>query len=411
MLTTPCHSQVREIAYTFSGCSGVPTLPTFDKTQRSLAFNFCVTIGAAGLGRLREGEDRGPIPTCGLANRQSAPVSQYSSKSSPALQGGGLESSSRNRGIKGNADPAATRRLQAGAIVGGNSPEMFNALPPILRQIIDRLSIYEESFTTCNHKLCRLLKAEEQDGSGSALYSVRTAFDSLGDYGAVLEAVMNIIGALFFSIANMGFASYDALVSIPQERSMVNREMANHLYKPSSYFIGKTLADMTFQLIPALLLVTTFYFLIGVEIGDNGYFYWRYLGICALTVFAAYGFAYFVSAASPTMEVAVVAAPIVMVIFICCSGFFVRDAAMPVWMSWVKYLSFYRWGFFGLIVNQFPPGGTYSGLPNSFSLAMAGIGETRIYVCCLSLLALGIGFRFLAYLSLKFMYRTTGIEQ
>eukprot|EP01056_Protomagalhaensia_sp_Gyna25_P001200 Protomagalhaensia_sp_Gyna_25__1199@NODE_1596_length_1702_cov_35_209260_g1302_i0_p2_GENE_NODE_1596_length_1702_cov_35_209260_g1302_i0NODE_1596_length_1702_cov_35_209260_g1302_i0_p2_ORF_typecomplete_len206_score28_31ABC2_membrane/PF01061_24/1_5e29ABC2_membrane_3/PF12698_7/2_6e09CcmB/PF03379_13/0_00048ABC2_membrane_2/PF12679_7/3_9e02ABC2_membrane_2/PF12679_7/0_0015RBP_receptor/PF14752_6/0_38RBP_receptor/PF14752_6/6_4e02_NODE_1596_length_1702_cov_35_209260_g1302_i010851618 len=174
----------------------------------------------------------------------------------------------------------------------------------------------------------------------------------MSNYGAVLGAALNVVGALFFAVANAGFAAYDALVAIPQERTMINREIANCCYRPSSYFIGKTFADVLYQLIPAACLCTAFFFLLGIPIGEHGLYFWRYLGIVTLMVFAAYGFAYLVSAASPNMEVAVIAAPLILVIFHACAGFFVRDAAIPSWLVWLKYLSYYRWGFFGLISNQ-----------------------------------------------------------
>eukprot|EP01053_Blabericola_migrator_P010382 Blabericola_migrator_1__10381@NODE_585_length_7468_cov_222_283070_g432_i0_p1_GENE_NODE_585_length_7468_cov_222_283070_g432_i0NODE_585_length_7468_cov_222_283070_g432_i0_p1_ORF_typecomplete_len820_score99_60ABC2_membrane/PF01061_24/0_049ABC2_membrane/PF01061_24/5_2e29ABC_tran/PF00005_27/3_6e11ABC2_membrane_3/PF12698_7/1_5e03ABC2_membrane_3/PF12698_7/2_9e10AAA_21/PF13304_6/0_00058CcmB/PF03379_13/0_0012ABC2_membrane_2/PF12679_7/2_4e03ABC2_membrane_2/PF12679_7/1_4e02ABC2_membrane_2/PF12679_7/0_00046 len=302
---------------------------------------------------------------------------------------------------------AKKRSLQFAAFMSGTDG-LEKALPPVLAKIISRLQLYQDAFSTCNHELCSLAGEEPDPASTTAAFS--NMITALSQYGSVMGALLNIVGALFFAVANTGFAAYDALVSIPQDRIMVNREMANNCYRPSSYFVGKCLADVAFQLVPAMVSTTCFYFLIGVPVGTAGYFYWRYLGIIVVMVFAAYGFAYLVSAMCPSMEVAVIAAPLVLVIFHACAGFFVRDTALPVWMSWIKYLSYYRWGFFGLVLNQFPEGSSFMGLPNSFSLALVGVSEKRMWLNCVVLVILGFGYRFLAYIALRFMHRRIGIE-
>eukprot|EP01055_Gregarina_sp_Pseudo9_P002150 Gregarina_sp_Pseudo_9__2149@NODE_24_length_5670_cov_13_762742_g22_i0_p2_GENE_NODE_24_length_5670_cov_13_762742_g22_i0NODE_24_length_5670_cov_13_762742_g22_i0_p2_ORF_typecomplete_len695_score196_30ABC2_membrane/PF01061_24/0_011ABC2_membrane/PF01061_24/1_3e29ABC2_membrane_3/PF12698_7/1_7e07CcmB/PF03379_13/4_7e03CcmB/PF03379_13/0_00036ABC2_membrane_2/PF12679_7/1_2e03ABC2_membrane_2/PF12679_7/1_7e03ABC2_membrane_2/PF12679_7/0_0044DUF4590/PF15257_6/0_11_NODE_24_length_5670_cov_13_762742_g22_i03232407 len=388
LIVLPCYTAVRELAYAFSGCSGVATLPTryFHKLDGSSSIGgFCSVMASFPTG------DPAVKPAFSCESRDvSNPRGEQAADWEALADRGG-------------------RRLQAAAVISGSADDMKKALPPVLAAILERLPEYQTAFSECPHEFCRLLQEQLSNADGSA-GQLNLSLAALADYGAVLGAIMNVVGALFFSIANVGFASYDALVSFPQERVMINREMANYAYKPSSYFVGKTIADMTFQLAPSMLLVITFYFLIGVEAGDHAVIFWRYLGICALSVFSAYGFAYLASALSPSMEVAVVSAPVVLVIFLCCSGFFVRDVGIPDWLTWVKYLSFYRWGFFALILNQFPLGKSYGGVPNSFSLAVAGINEHRISVCCGALVALGLGFRFLAYLALRFIHRRVGIE-
>eukprot|EP01055_Gregarina_sp_Pseudo9_P002149 Gregarina_sp_Pseudo_9__2148@NODE_24_length_5670_cov_13_762742_g22_i0_p1_GENE_NODE_24_length_5670_cov_13_762742_g22_i0NODE_24_length_5670_cov_13_762742_g22_i0_p1_ORF_typecomplete_len970_score220_64ABC2_membrane/PF01061_24/0_026ABC2_membrane/PF01061_24/1_7e27ABC_tran/PF00005_27/4e26ABC2_membrane_3/PF12698_7/2_9e03ABC2_membrane_3/PF12698_7/4_2e09AAA_16/PF13191_6/0_00011AAA_16/PF13191_6/1_6e03AAA_21/PF13304_6/3_4AAA_21/PF13304_6/0_04ATPase_2/PF01637_18/0_0016AAA_29/PF13555_6/0_0046AAA_29/PF13555_6/3 len=395
-LGLPCYTDVREIAFAFSGCSGVPALP----------FPSPYGTGLTSLAGTCKFIRNGNVPAVKSAFRcEDRAATPQADRIQPPDLGANADRGGERRRLQ-----PQRRRLQAAAMITGSADDLLAALPPVLVGILNRLPEYQAAFTECPHEFCRLLETQMQSTEGTS-GEVREGLQALAEYGAVLGAVMNIVGALFFSIGNIGFASYDALVSFPQERAMTNREISNYAYKPSSYFIGKTIADMTFQLAPSMLLVIFFYFLVGVERGVHGILFWRYFGICALTIFAAYGFAYLASALSPSMEVAVVGAPLVLVIFLCCSGFFVRDAGVPDGLTWVKYLSFYRWGFFGLILNQFPPGESYGGVPNSFSLAVAGINEQRMSVCCGALVALGIGFRLLAYLALKFLHRKIGIEE
>lgn len=48
--------------------------------------------------------------------------------------------------------------------------------------------------------------------------------------------------------------------------------------------------------------------------------FFSYFGICASVTFAAYGFGYFVSAASPRMEISVLIAPLTLVLWLTLAG-------------------------------------------------------------------------------------------
>eukprot|EP01053_Blabericola_migrator_P001018 Blabericola_migrator_1__1017@NODE_1256_length_4964_cov_342_362671_g849_i0_p1_GENE_NODE_1256_length_4964_cov_342_362671_g849_i0NODE_1256_length_4964_cov_342_362671_g849_i0_p1_ORF_typecomplete_len945_score126_15ABC2_membrane/PF01061_24/0_11ABC2_membrane/PF01061_24/6_3e32ABC_tran/PF00005_27/7_7e28ABC2_membrane_3/PF12698_7/1_1e03ABC2_membrane_3/PF12698_7/9_8e10AAA_21/PF13304_6/0_00016AAA_29/PF13555_6/5_8e05AAA_16/PF13191_6/0_00014AAA_22/PF13401_6/0_00029CcmB/PF03379_13/0_00039T2SSE/PF00437_20/0_016T len=390
-----CHSQLRTLTGTFNTCSGLPLLPRVD-VPGPLTYVLCSSYWTsynAGQG----------VPSTYVCSDNSIYLRDPNYKD---IYQAGEAQEIVDMSANADLEVAKGRRLQAAALALSAS-ELYNALPPVASRILTRLPLYQDAFSSCNHAACDLIGEVSTSNHPGWMRGLA----ALGDYGSVLGAILNIVGALFFAITNIGFAAYDALVSFPQERVMINREMANHHYKPSSYILGRTFGDFLFQLIPSILLVTCFYLLIGVDLGEHGIHFWRYLGVCFLTVWAAYGFTYTTSAASPTMEVAVVVAPVILVVLLCCSGFFVRDAALPAFMAWVKYLSFYRWAFYAVILNQFPPDDSYAGVPNSFSLALAGIHERSITWCCVMLVVLGLGFRVLGYLALKFMHRKIGIEE
>lgn len=250
---------------------------------------------------------------------------------------------------------------------------------------------------TCDNRACHWI-------GGKHAKSIKLGQDAF----TAMMAVINILGALFFMVANLGFSSYDALLTFPQERVLFNRESANGLYRTSSYFLAKNLADLPFQLIPSFVLVTIYYLFVGL--GTTFAQYVLYIVICAGMTFAAYGFGYFISAASPRMEVAVLIAPVVLVIWLTIAGFFLRDEQIPKWIGWLSFISFYRWGFFSLVTNQFPPGKSFGLLSNHIPLLMSGITETRLWATILILFSLGFGYRLAAYFALKYTNRSVGIQ-
>ena len=60
-----------------------------------------------------------------------------------------------------------------------------------------------------------------------------------------------------------------------------------------------------------------------------------------------------ISASLRNGDVAVQIAPAAIVLFLVFSGYFLNDNSIPVYLDWLKYLSFIRYGFMALAVNEF----------------------------------------------------------
>mmetsp|Transcript_66636 Transcript_66636/g.177394 ORF Transcript_66636/g.177394 Transcript_66636/m.177394 type:complete len:158 (+) Transcript_66636:1-474(+) len=60
-----------------------------------------------------------------------------------------------------------------------------------------------------------------------------------------------------------------------------------------------------------------------------------------------------ISALISNVEAAPKVAPAVVILFLMFSGFFLNDESVPTWLSWLKYISFIRYAFQALAVNEF----------------------------------------------------------
>lgn len=250
---------------------------------------------------------------------------------------------------------------------------------------------------------------ECEDGLCSKLKSWRDFFaDFFRGTMHTIASMLSLSGCLFFVATVLGFASYDALLTFPQERALFNRESANGMYRSSSYYLAKNVADFPFQVVPCTVLVLLFYLLVGFDLTVRQVAI--YLGITTLICYSAYGFAYFISALAPKMEIALLVAPLTLVIWLVVAGFFLRDGDIPLWIDWFKYLSFYRWAFFALCCNQFELGKYFGTLPNSVNLALSGVTYTSLWGNILLLFAIGTLWRICGYFALHKMNRNIGIE-
>ncbi|KAH0486485.1 MAG: hypothetical protein KVP17_003217 [Porospora cf. gigantea B] len=284
---------------------------------------------------------------------------------------------------------------------------MIQVIPPTTRRLKEPAEVYTDFFAAAQEYVTALRDCD-RDICKQIDQGVGETADWIQKLILSVMAVINAGGLLFFSVSNIGFAAYDSLLTFPQERGLFNRERSNHMYSASSWYIAKNLADLPFQLVPTTILVTTVYFLVGLETSWNYYGY--YLLACVCTSYAAYGFGYMISAFTKSLEVTMILAPLLLVNMLALSGFFVREETFPVVVGWMKYLSYYRWGFYALVTNQFREGTFFAGIPASLILLILGIAESNYWVNVGAQVVLGLCFRLVAFFALKYLHTNVGIE-
>lgn len=218
----------------------------------------------------------------------------------------------------------------------------------------------------------------------------------------------NTCGALFFAVIFFGFSAFAALMPFQQERVVFNRETASGMYSASSFFVGKNLADIPFQHIPATVFLIIFYWMVGFGASASQFFSFVLVG--NLTVFAACGMFYALGALVNNMHVAHLLAPICLVSCMLVAGFFINVIDLPLWISWMQHVSFLKHAFAALTTNQFPPEENYGFLKNTQWLEALGVVEYRVHFSTWMLFVLGIGYRFIAFFFLKYTNRRVGLE-
>jgi len=123
-----------------------------------------------------------------------------------------------------------------------------------------------------------------------------------------------------------------------------------------------------------------------------------------------------IGAASPNAIVAQILSPISVVLFFLFGGFFVNNHSIPVWYKWIREISIFRYGYEALMKNEFeglkftctdaqkihgqcpvPDGET--------QLKLMGMLDVEIWKDVVILLAMVVGYRLLAYICLRFLYK------
>ncbi|KAL7031147.1 hypothetical protein ACKWTF_006909 [Chironomus riparius] len=172
-------------------------------------------------------------------------------------------------------------------------------------------------------------------------------------YGQILDqdGVMNINGALFLFLTNMTFQNVFSVINVfAAEQPIFIRESRARLYQASSYFMGKTLAELPLFLLIPILFTAISYPMIGLRGG------WPYfmiaIGIVCLIANVSTSFGYLISCASSSISMALSIAPPVIIPFLIFGGFFLNAASVPDYFKWLSYFSWFRYGNEALMINQ-----------------------------------------------------------
>lgn len=239
------------------------------------------------------------------------------------------------------------------------------------------------------------------------------------------DGIQNIGGVYFFLVTSTSFANLQGVLFVfPIELPVFLREHKNGMYRSDVYYLAKTLAEVPVFTLSPLLLVGISYWMIGLR--DEFLRFLVCYGILFLVTNVAVSYGYVISTLAPTVTAATSLGPPLMLPLLIFGGFFLKTTTVPVYFVWLKYISWFMYGFEALIINQWkdygpiacshPANGTAkAGGEGSFcvpngneAIKFLGFKEDNLLFDIYCMLALLVGFRILSFL---FLVRRANKEQ
>ncbi|KAK9839931.1 hypothetical protein WJX74_000629 [Apatococcus lobatus] len=160
-------------------------------------------------------------------------------------------------------------------------------------------------------------------------------------------AVQNTLGLLFFVLLFLGLRNmFVALFTFPDEYKIMLKERASGMYKLSAFYIARTISDipLTFALpLPFLCIV---YWMTALRPTATAFFETYFLVIFISLVAESFGL--LIGCATMNPKAAQTVAAIVVLTASITGGYLTRE--MPVWISWIKYLSFVFYSY-GMVLH------------------------------------------------------------
>jgi len=157
---------------------------------------------------------------------------------------------------------------------------------------------------------------------------------------------------LFFMLIAQANGIVIAAVTVFQrERTLLSRERSKKMYTVSSYFLAKTISDMTNNVLLPVLYSMVVYWTAGFRASGANYF--KYILTFYLTFSTAQSMGLFLSILIPNAQMALVLAPPITLFFMIMGGFYIPFPNMNPGVEWASYLSFARYGYSALIINEY----------------------------------------------------------
>jgi len=165
------------------------------------------------------------------------------------------------------------------------------------------------------------------------------------------SGVQSRLGALFFIIVNLAFMGMGSLHLFIAERLNFARERAAGAYSTLSYFLAKSLSEFPLLFIYPLIFGSIVYWM--MHLNEE---FTRFVFFCLILIFDSLlsnSYILMIGAIVPNPQIAMILAPVSYVIFMLFGGFFAQLSEIPVFLSWMQWISFFKYQYEVLIINEF----------------------------------------------------------
>jgi ABC-type multidrug transport system ATPase subunit len=155
----------------------------------------------------------------------------------------------------------------------------------------------------------------------------------------------------FMLIAQANGIVISAVTIFQQERLLLHRERAKKMYGVSPYFLAKTVSDMSTNVLFPMIYIAIVYWTAGFRAGFV--YYVKCVLAFYLTLSTAQSMGLWLSVFIPNMQIALILAPPITLFFMIMGGFYIPFDSMNKAIYWATYLSFARYGYSSLIINEY----------------------------------------------------------
>lgn len=220
------------------------------------------------------------------------------------------------------------------------------------------------------------------------------------------KGIQNFTGALFFIVVNQTFSSASpTFVAVPTELPMIFREYKAGLYRLAVWYLSKNVSELPTQLLMPFVFFLPAYFLIGFDVGFEGYISLQLFVFLVNSCAVALG--YMVSCLCRRVDIAPIIGVVIILPFMLFGGLFLNSDDAPKYFIWIQYISPIKYGFEGMM-KVFWERKAYIPCDLDGNCMPSGAAILRYYsmtgrdpaIDALILIALNVGFRMIGLLAL-----------
>ena len=222
-------------------------------------------------------------------------------------------------------------------------------------------------------------------------------FLNLSD-GTESTSYFSRMSIFFFSLMFMMMAHQSSIPGMISDRLLFYRERGANAYGALPYWVSTWVTQIPLVFLSTLGFSLVMYWMVGFRAGAFGYYFYFMFAISLCGLF----FSQFLAAVSQSSEMALTITPLFLLIIILFAGFLVAIPAFPAWLVyWGPYISFMRWAFQGLVLNEFD-GNTHLPLGSQY-ISMLGFQDQSKGDCAAILVGFIVGMCLSVLIALKYV--------
>uniref|UniRef100_A0A0E0LRN5 ABC transporter domain-containing protein n=1 Tax=Oryza punctata TaxID=4537 RepID=A0A0E0LRN5_ORYPU len=205
----------------------------------------------------------------------------------------------------------------------------------------------------------------------------------------------------FFSVFWGFFPLYNAVFTFPLERPMLLKERSSGMYRLSSYFAARTVADLPMELALPTAFVVILYWMGGLDPRPGPFLLSLLVVLYSVLVAQSLGLA--IGAVLMDVKQGTTLASVITMVFLIAGGYYVQH--IPPFVGWLRWLNYSFYCYRLLIGIQFGDGAAHYDCGGARCLVAdfpaikaVGLNNHWVDVCVMALLL--VGYRVIAYLAL-----------
>jgi ATP-binding cassette subfamily G (WHITE) protein 2 (SNQ2) len=196
--------------------------------------------------------------------------------------------------------------------------------------------------------------------------------------GLPVPAVSNVSALLFFAMLYCLLSNLQAIPILVAKNEIFRREQRAFAYSTAPYWMTQLIASLPLLVFNHVIFTVVVFSMCGFSRSVGSFFYFFFLLLIASV--ASFYVALFLASSTASSQIAFSIFPIIFLFFGMFSGFTININSVPPLWSWAPYISYSRWVFQGLMVNEWmrymtdddtPGGGDGITVLESFNFANA----------------------------------------
>ncbi|RLN62493.1 hypothetical protein BBJ28_00012486, partial [Nothophytophthora sp. Chile5] len=160
-----------------------------------------------------------------------------------------------------------------------------------------------------------------------------------------------VMGLAYTAADTLSVAQCTVVPSLLAVRGLIYKQRGANMYRASSFVIASSVRQVPVALTETLIFGSLVYWMCGFVPTAAGYLLFQLVLFLVNMVFASLFFV--IASISPNINVANPIAMLMLLFFATYSGFLVTKDTIPVYLTWVYWLSPLGWGVRAIAVNQY----------------------------------------------------------